>query len=147
VTRAVGEELEAGFERTITLIDMVAYAGATWDWYGLHYDPEFVARAKVPAPVVDGQVFGALFVELLQDDLGPESFVRELAVTYRNLMFAGETVRVGGTVEAADAERLEVALTATVLASPHGDERVAAQGRAAVLLGAADGPGARRSAP
>lgn len=144
MTRAAGEELEAAFERTITLIDMVAYAGATWDWYGLHYDPEFVARAQVPAPVVDGQVFGALFVELLQDDLGPRTFVRELATTYRNLMFAGETVRVTGTIESAGPEQLEVALTATILRSRYGEERIAAQGRAIVLLGTADGPGAAR---
>jgi acyl dehydratase len=140
VTHSAGQELES-FERTITLIDMVAYAGATWDWYGLHYDPAFVARAQVPAPVVDGQVFGALFVELLQDDLGPYSFVRELAMTYRNLMFAGETVRVTGTVEEVDQAGLRATVTATVLASPHGEERVAAQGTATVLLGTADGPG------
>ena len=131
------------FERQITLVDMVAYAGATWDFYGLHYDPEFVARAKVPAPVVDGQVFGALFVELLQDELGPQSFVRELSMSFRNLMFAAETIRVTGTVVEADEERCVVELTATILASPHGDERPAASGRATVLLGTPDGPGAR----
>ncbi|MFI5426911.1 MaoC/PaaZ C-terminal domain-containing protein [Aeromicrobium sp. UC242_57] len=76
---AVGQALP-GIERTITLPDIVAYAGATWDWYGLHYDPEFVAAAKVPAPVVDGQVFGAYFVELCQDAFGPQSFVRGLVV-------------------------------------------------------------------
>jgi acyl dehydratase len=138
----VGEELEA-FERTVTLVDMVAYAGATWDFYGLHFDPAFVARAQVPAPVVDGQVFGAYFVELLQDDLGPRSFVRELAMTYKNLMFAGETVRVTGTVEDAEDDRVTVALTARILESEHAGERVAAHGRATVLLGTADGPGAR----
>lgn len=143
MSRAAGEDLN-GFERTITLIDMVAYAGATWDWYGLHYDPEFVARAQVPAPVVDGQVFGALFVELLQDDLGPHSFVRELSMTFRNLMFAGETVRVTGRVEESDDAQLRATLAATVLSSQHGKERMAAEGRATVLLGSADGPGAAR---
>lgn len=141
MSRDAGDEL-ASFQRTVRLLDMVAYAGATWDWYGLHYDPDFVARAHVPAPVVDGQVFGAYFVEMLQDDLGPRSFVRELAVTYRNLMFAGETVRVTGIVESAEPERLVVALTATILASEYAEARVAAQGKALVLLGSAEGPGA-----
>ena len=31
-----------------TLVDMVAYAGATWDWYRLHYDRDFVAAERVP---------------------------------------------------------------------------------------------------
>ena len=76
---------------------MVAYAGATWDWHRLHYDPEFVAAARLPAPVVDGQVFGALLVELLQDWLGPRCFVHELHFRFKNLVFAGETVRCEGT--------------------------------------------------
>lgn len=136
-----GHEL-AVLERTITLVDMVAYAGATWDWYGLHYDPDFVAAAKVPAPVVDGQVFGALFTELLQDALGPRCFVRELAFTFRNLMFAGETVRCAGTVTEVSADGVRVELTATILASQFGPERAAAAPASAlVLLGVADGPG------
>ena len=128
-------------QRTIGLVDMIAYAGATWDFYRLHYDPQFVAAAGVPGPVVDGQVFGALFVELIQDALGPRCFVYELSFTFRNLMFAGETVRCEGTVTAVDGDRLSVELTATILASEHGPERPAAQpARATVLLGVADGP-------
>ncbi|MFF0467436.1 MaoC family dehydratase [Micromonospora zamorensis] len=131
-------------ERTITLVDMVAYAGATWDWYRLHFDPEFVAAARVPGPVVDGQVFGALFVELLQDALGPRCFVHELSFTFRNLMFAGETVRCEATVVEVAADRVRVKLSATILASEYGPQRPAARpAHATVLLGAADGPGAR----
>jgi acyl dehydratase len=130
-------------ERTITLVDMVAYAGATWDWYGLHYDPAFVEAAGVPGPVVDGQVFGALFVEQLQDWLGPQSFVRSLDFSFRNLMFAGETVRLEGTVTEASDDRITVSLTATILQSNYGPERAAAApARATVLLGTPDGPGA-----
>ncbi len=140
-TPAAGQELPA-LERTITLVDMVAYAGATWDWYGLHYDPAFVAAAEVPGPVVDGQVFGALFAELIQDALGPQCFVHELSFTFRNLMFAGETVRCTGTVTEASEERAVVELSATILASELGEERpAAAPARAVVLLGTADGPG------
>lgn len=139
---AVGQVLPT-IERTITLPDMIAYAGATWDWYGLHYDPEFVEAAKVPAPVVDGQVFGAYFVELCQDAFGPQSFVRELSFTFRNLMFAGETVRVEGVVSELDESRAVVELTATILASKFGPERPAAKpAHAVVLLGVPDGPGA-----
>lgn len=142
----VGDTLPT-LERTITLADMVAYAGATWDWYGLHYDPEFVAAARVPAPVVDGQVFGALFVELVQDALGPQCFVHQLSFTFRNLMFAGETVRCTGTVAEVYADRVRVELSATILASDYGPERAAAKpATATVLLGTADGPGALKAA-
>ncbi|WCN79606.1 MaoC family dehydratase [Micromonospora sp. LH3U1] len=139
----VGDALPT-LERTITLTDMVAYAGATWDWYRLHFDPEFVAAARVPGPVVDGQVFGALFVELLQDALGPRCFVHELSFTFRNLMFAGETVRCEATVVEVGADRVRVDLSATILASEYGPQRPAARpAHATVLLGTADGPGVR----
>ncbi|MFD4208588.1 MaoC family dehydratase [Micromonospora tulbaghiae] len=139
----VGDALPA-LERTITLTDMVAYAGATWDWYRLHFDPEFVAAARVPGPVVDGQVFGALFVELLQDALGPRCFVHELSFTFRNLMFAGETVRCEAAVVEVGADRVRVDLSATILAGEYGPQRPAARpAHATVLLGTADGPGAR----
>lgn len=130
-------------ERTITLPDMVAYSGATWDWHRIHYDPAFIAAAELPGPVVDGQVFGAFFVQLLQDALGPHSFVRELSFTFRNLMFAGETVRCAGVLNEVLNSHVSVDLTATILASGQGPERAAVRpARAVVLLGTAEGPGA-----
>lgn len=135
--------------RTIRLTDMVAYAGATWDWHRLHYDPDYAAEKKLPGPIVDGQVFGALLVEQLQDWLGPRSFVHRLAFTFRNLVFAGETVRCEGTVTEADAERIVCELRVVVVGEDDTVVRTAvAPAKATVLLGRTDGPGApRRSAP
>jgi len=56
--------------RTITLTDMVAYGGATWDSHRLHYDPSFAVSAGMERPVVDGQMLGALFGEQLTRCLG-----------------------------------------------------------------------------
>ncbi|MGH3492439.1 MAG: MaoC family dehydratase [Sciscionella sp.] len=88
----------APLERRITLTDMVGYAGATWDWHRLHYDPAYLAAKQLPAPVVDGQLFGALLVEQLQDFFGPRASVRRLYFRFKQLVFAGETVRCGATV-------------------------------------------------
>jgi acyl dehydratase len=108
----------------------------------MHYDQYYTREKHLPAPVVDGQVFGALLTELLQDALGPRCFVRELAFTFRNLMFAGETVRCAGTVTEVSADGVRVELTATILSSQFGPERAAAAPASAlVLLGVADGPG------
>ena len=139
-------DLVPPLERTIALTDMIAYAGATWDWYKSHYDPEFAAAAKLPAPMVDGQVFGALLVEQLQDWLGPQSFVHELAFTFKNLVFAGETVRCEGEVTEIADGRLTAQLRVVVVGDDGESGREAAGGgRAVVLLGQADGPGASRS--
>jgi acyl dehydratase len=130
-------------EKTAGPADLVAYAGATWDWHRIHYDAEFVASKRLPGPIVDGQVYGAWFVQLLQDWLGPRCFVRTLEFSFRNLMFAGETLRCEGTVSAVDGDEVTVDLTATVVGVDGATDRVAAApARAVVLLGTADGPAA-----
>ena len=132
-------------ERTITLTDMVAYAGATWDWHKLHYDPDFVTEKWLPGPIVDGQVFGALLVEQLQDWLGPDSFVYQLSFTFRNLVFAGETIRCEGSVTDAKGDRLSCDLRVVVLDAAGGEDRPAvAPASATVLLGQAEGPRGKR---
>jgi len=93
----VGEEIPP-LERRIELPDMIAYAGATWDWHRLHYDSGYVAARDLPAPVVDGQVFGALLAEQLQDWLGPRARISTLHFRFKNMVFAGESVRCTGTV-------------------------------------------------
>jgi len=88
----------APLTRTIELPDMVAYAGATWDWYRTHYDTAFAASQHLPGPLVDGQMLGALLAESVQDALGPRARVRRLAFRFKAMVFAGETVTCTGTV-------------------------------------------------
>ena len=143
MSHRVGDVVPA-LERRIDLTDMVAYAGATWDWHKLHYDADYVAEKRLPGPIVDGQVFGALLVEMLQDWLGPQSFVHRLAFTFRNLVFAHETVRCEGTVAAVRDGEIDVDLTVVVVAEDGTSARTAvAPATATVLLGRADGPGSR----
>lgn len=122
--------------RQISAADMVAYAGATWDWHRMHFDPEWCAEHGLPAPVVDGQLFGALLVEQLQDHFGPDTFVSALSFRFKNLVFAGETVRCEAVVTAVT--QLEIILDCRVLAvGLDGAERVAvAPGQAMVRLAA-----------
>ncbi|MBF6331158.1 hypothetical protein IU452_21890 [Nocardia transvalensis] len=77
---------------------MVAYAGATWDWHRLHYDTAYLAARGLPAPVIDGQLFGALLAEQLQDWLGPRARIRSLHFRFRTPAFAEETVCCTGEV-------------------------------------------------
>jgi acyl dehydratase len=87
--------------RTIELPDMVAYAGATWDWYRTHYDTAFATSQHLRGPLVDGQMLGALLAESVQDALGPRARLRRLAFRFKAMVFAGDTVTCTGTVETA----------------------------------------------
>jgi len=94
---AVGSAMPP-LERRLPLPALVAYGGATWDWHRLHYDRDHAAARGQAAPVVDGQLLGALLVEALQDWLGPRAFVRRLAFRFRHPVLAEETVRCEGEV-------------------------------------------------
>lgn len=119
-------------ERTLTVVTLAAYGGATWDWHRLHYDPEYARARQLPGPVVDGQMFGALLAEALMDWLGPRAFIRRLGFRMKGMVFAGETVRCDGQVTAihpaGDHDVLAIAQRITV------DGRVAAEGTAEVRL-------------
>ena len=107
--------------RTITLTDMVAYGGATWDYHRLHYDHDFATRAGMDRPVVDGQMFGALFGEQLTLALEPGLMISRLF--YRNdaPAYAGETV-----VCEAEVISVESGLTTLQLRARVGDRLVVA---------------------
>lgn len=110
---SVGQEIPV-VHRKIVLSDMVAYSGATWDWHRLHYDSEYADELGMSAPVVDGQMFGALLAKQLIDWLGPRVFLTSLSVRYKSMVFAGETVSLHGVVKAENRDLIEVSQTVRV---------------------------------
>lgn len=103
----VGDQLTI-LERAITLTDMVAYAGATWDWHRLHYDPAYIAERGLAGPLVDGQALGAYLCEQLLDEFGPTAWVRHIAFQFKSMVFAGETIRCAGVVTNVSAQMIDV---------------------------------------
>ena len=118
----------ATLERTITLTDMIAYAGATWDWHRLHYDTTFVEEKGLPKPVVDGQMLGALMAEQILDALGPKAFITNLAFKFRSMVYAEDIVRV--EAELTEVQEAGVFVKQRVLVG----DRLAAEGTAKVTL-------------
>ena len=108
-----GDELP-DLERTLTLTDMVAYGGATWDYHRLHYDGGFAARAGMEQPVVDGQMLGALFGEQVTRALGPGQWISRLFFRNDAPTFAGETVVCEGEVTSVEDGVVHVQLRARV---------------------------------
>lgn len=96
-------------ERTLDLAHLVGYAAATWDWYGTHYDPVAIAAAGLSGPLVDGQMLGALLAEQALDAAGPGAEVRRMGFRFKSMVFAGDTVRVEGSVESVDGRTVRLA--------------------------------------
>ncbi len=85
-------------EKTFSSADLIMYGAATWDWHRLHHDDAFAREMGLPAPVIDGQVHGALFAKQAIAWLGPKAFVRRLNLRMRKMAFAGESLRIEGRV-------------------------------------------------
>jgi len=119
--------------RVIDQAAMVAYAGATWDWHRLHYDSEFARELGFSSTVVDGQVFGAIMAECLQDWLGPHAWIRALSFRFKTPVTAGATIRCEGeTVPSADGA-IAVNLRIVVLDGSDVVTATAAVGEATVI--------------
>ena len=107
--------------RRIALADMVAYGAATWDWHRLHYDEAHARRLGAPAPLVDGQMLGALLAECVLRYAGPGARLARLAYRNRAPVSAGETVVCAGTIATSDDAGFSVDLSVSV-----GDQLVVA---------------------
>ena len=100
--------------RRIALADMVAYGAATWDWHRLHYDEAHARRLGAPAPLVDGQMLGALLAECVLRAAGPSARLVRLAYRNRSPVHAGETVTCSGTIATSDDAGFSVDLSVSV---------------------------------
>jgi acyl dehydratase len=93
-------------ERRLDLPALVAYAAATWDWYPIHYDPDAVEAVGLPAPVVDGQMLGALLAEQALDWATAGARVTRMRFRLKSMVNAGETVRCESEVVSRDRRRI-----------------------------------------
>lgn len=131
-------EVSEGFrlpvlERKLEVSDLMAYGAATWDWHPLHYDSVYTDKLGIEAPVVDGQMFGALLAKQLIDWLGPQAFITNLALRYKSMVYAGEVVTCEGKVTTVVEGSVEVSQTVRV------GDRVAVEATARVLGDATGG--------
>jgi acyl dehydratase len=89
-------------EKTFTPVDLFAYGAATWDWHRMHYDAELARSKGFRAPVIDGQMYGALFARVAMRWAGPRAFVTKMSLRMKSMAFAGDTLRAEGEVSAVE---------------------------------------------
>jgi acyl dehydratase len=85
-------------EKTFTTVDLFAYGAATWDWHRMHYDVELARSKGFSAPVIDGQMYGAVFASVAMKWAGPRAFMRKMSLKMKSMAFAGDTLRAEGSV-------------------------------------------------
>ena len=82
-----------------TTRQLVQYAGASGDFYEIHYDQEFARGTGLPGVILHGLLKTAWLAQLVTDWCGPEARLKTLDVTYRGLDFPGRPYRCRGSLK------------------------------------------------
>ena len=93
----VGDELPLLVKQPTTK-QLVMYAGASGDYYQIHYDLEFAKAQGLPGVIIHGALKNAFFGQLVTDWMGFEGTLKQLSVRYRDMDIPGDTLTCRGRV-------------------------------------------------
>lgn len=85
-------------EKTPTTRTLVMWAGASGDFFELHYDKEFAKSMGFPNVLVHGRLEAAFLTQLLTDWIGDKGEVKKMSVQYRGNAFPGDKLLCKGKV-------------------------------------------------
>lgn len=97
------EDLVVGSEITPlvkqpTTRQLVMWAGASGDYYPIHYDKDFAQSKGLPGVIVHGQLIGCFLGQLMTDWIGEQGSLRKLTCSYKSVNFPGEALICKGKV-------------------------------------------------
>jgi acyl dehydratase len=97
------EDVEAGselpsLEKNPTTRQLVQYAGASGDFYQIHYDKDFAQANALPGVILHGALKNAFLGQLMTDFAGELGWLRKLTVQYRGMDQPGSKITARGKV-------------------------------------------------
>ena len=92
-----GSEIPA-LVKNPTTRQLVQYAGASGDFYEIHYDKDFAESTGLPGVIIHGALKNAFLGQLVTDWAGPSGVVKRLTCQYRGMDVPGEPITAAGTV-------------------------------------------------
>lgn len=93
----VGHELPAVVKRPSTR-QLVKYAGASGDFYEVHYDKDLAVDIGLPGIIVHGALKNAYLAQVVTDWMGPDGSLRKLSVRYRGTDVPNDDLTCSGRV-------------------------------------------------
>ncbi len=94
---AEGMELPALVKEPTTR-QLVQYAGASGDFYEIHYDKDFAQGTGLTGVIIHGALKNAWLGQLMTDWAGPQGVLKKLSCQYRGMDYPGEPVTAKGVV-------------------------------------------------
>jgi acyl dehydratase len=77
---------------------LVQWAGASGDFYEIHYHQETALKNNLPGIIVHGAIKGSWLGQLLGDWVGEKGKVMKYSCSYRSMDVPGDTITCKGTV-------------------------------------------------
>jgi hydroxyacyl-ACP dehydratase HTD2-like protein with hotdog domain len=103
----VGDEIP-GLVKHPTTRQLVQYAGASGDFYEIHYDQEFARSVALPGVILHGLLKAGYLGQLITDWLGDRGTLKTFDVSYRGLDVPGRPYRCRGKVTRVDGITVEL---------------------------------------
>jgi len=97
------EEVETGTElpplvKNPTTQQLVKWAGASGDFYPIHFDKDFAIHSGLPGVIIHGALKSAWLGQLLGDWAGENGTIKKYGCSYRGMDVPEGTITVKGTV-------------------------------------------------
>ena len=97
------EDVQEGMEipsllKASTTRQLVQYAGASGDFYEIHYDKDVAQGNGLPGPILQGALKNAFLAQLVTDWIGEVGTLKSLSCQYRGMDVPGDTLVCKGTV-------------------------------------------------
>jgi len=81
-----------------TPLQLGKWAGASGDFYQIHYDKDFALGNNLPGIIVHGALKSAWLGQLLGDWVGNKGFVKKFNCDFRGMDVPGDTLTCRGTI-------------------------------------------------
>ena len=97
------EDIEVGSEvpalvKYPTTMQLVKFAGASGDYYPIHYDKDFAQANGLPGVIVHGWLTLSFLGQMVTDWIGESGTLIKLGGSYRGMNLAGEDIVCNGRV-------------------------------------------------
>ena len=93
----VGDELPSVVKSPSTR-ELAKYAGASGDFYEVHYDKDFAVEIGLPGIIVHGALKNAYLAQVVTGWMGPDGELKRLSVRYRGADVPYDTLTCSGRV-------------------------------------------------
>lgn len=81
-----------------TTQQLVKYAGASGDYYQIHYDLNYAKANNLPDVILHGALKNAFLGQIVTDWIGTEGFLKKLTAQYRGMDVPGTPILGKGRV-------------------------------------------------